>query len=330
MKRIPFIFTILLFLVFTNSCQQNEEVSPQIENLEQIFEAKLIFSEDFRIEPDKFGGSVRRCRVMKRYRPKGEIYRILVDVENPANVAFAAVDFGEPVFTGKNPSFNSLIENKAIRLLPSKTNQGNGQKGSSSFELEFSSEDFLFASNKTNQTLKFSLELYDLDANSRTSQIYQVTLADTGKRPSETVADETKTAEPVLDVKSALFVLSKSTKPGEFTVDTELTLVGDEASVELVKKSAKKIAYTILGVSGKGAFSSEELVFDINQVKTEGLRVATNFAILLSGSDKESSYSGDPETSSKVRVRLLDEAGKELEFKKGVTDLTLEAKHLLR
>jgi ribosomal protein L7/L12 len=105
--------------------------------------------------PDKFGGSVRRCRVMKRYRPKNEIYRIGVDVNNDLIQYFRDLDSdNDAIFdlvesNNPNPGFNGYItfeflepNGKAISCLsPIKLNpiksQGKNGKG-----VEFESADF--------------------------------------------------------------------------------------------------------------------------------------------------------------------------------------------
>jgi hypothetical protein len=330
MKKLFVLFGALLVVLFTNSCQEPIEQDTLLLESEVVYFAEYINLSNQRIMAD-FEAVPRRCRVVKRYRPKGEVYRVSVDVANPANAAFAVVDFGEPLFTGKNPSFNQLIENQNLKMVPVKQGNGKGGKKDASLELEFSSEEFLFKADKNNQTLKFTVTLVDVKGNDLNSQTYQVTIGPESKKPTEILADEVKGFEPSIDVKSAVFLLGKSEIPGVFSLATELTFLADGPSSEYISKSAKKVAYTILSVNGKGGFSSDKLVFDINQIKQENLRVLTNFAILLGGSNSsDSRYSGDPEVSSKVILELLDDAGKPLEFKKGITALTLEVKHQLR
>jgi hypothetical protein len=322
MKKFQILLASLLFSVLISACNDNHLQEPLSITADVFYEAQLLSFEGYRITSET--PKVRRCRVVKRYRPKGEVYRTVVVVENPSNAAFAVVDFGEPLFTGKNPSFNQLIENQNLKMVQIKQGNGNGGKKDAPLEVEFSSDEFLFKEDKNNQTLKFIVSLFDVNGNELNSQVYQVTLSDTGKKPTEQEATENNSLE--LSIQSLGLVMTKSEFPGQFSVSTEFKMLTPRRNKK-VKQLARKAVLSMKKASDtKDFFSSEVMEFELIFLEDSGDALFAKGVSSL----KPYFFVGNTSGETKVSLQFLDEFGKLLEFTDGVTSLEMLAKHELR
>lgn len=126
---------------------------------------------------------IRRCRVVKRYRPKGEVYRVEADVENDGTFSsytlLAVFDKNE---NGSNPQINP------IKLAPVKSKGKNGK------DIEVHSPEFGFTGNTDGQTYIFSLDLTK-DGQTVNTQKFSVTFAKDGKNNETAIGNEAIVAE---------------------------------------------------------------------------------------------------------------------------------------
>jgi hypothetical protein len=86
----------------------------------------------------------RRCRVVKRYRAKGEVYRIIVDVNNNSNWQNGSIEIlFEPKEGQPKPTTEPII------LKPIKSKGKNGK------DIEFESDEFEFSGDVSNTKYNF-------------------------------------------------------------------------------------------------------------------------------------------------------------------------------
>ena len=160
--KLTSIFLLVLGISFS-SCQKEEKTET--------------FGPSYGEAMADFEAVPRRCRVIKRYRPKGEIYRILVDVPNNSNMSNA---FAEIIFDKKEGE--APLSSETIILNTVKSQGKNGK------DIEMQSEEFESKANSENQTYTFTLKLYDNDKNFLGSQRYSVTFGENSKKPQTNFA----------------------------------------------------------------------------------------------------------------------------------------------
>lgn len=147
------IFLAAGLLITLPGCQQDLGLaeSPQPEQVSSSNNSEIILFADVDSVP-------RRCRVVKRYRPKGEVYRIAVDTPNQ-NFGSVSVSFYEAL--GKpNPESNQF-EMNAIK------SQGRNGK-----DIEWETGDISF-SGKAEGTYVFEIVILDAKGNEVDAQLYK-------------------------------------------------------------------------------------------------------------------------------------------------------------
>ncbi|MFN4000380.1 ribosomal protein L7/L12 [Algoriphagus sp.] len=168
---------LLLFLLF--SCVQETGTNQDLLlEQEEVFYAELIpVNGNKRIKAD-FEAVPRRCRVVKRYRAKGEVYRVEAEVENNGTFSsytlLAVFDKNE---NGSNPQINP------IKLAPVKSKGKNGK------DIEVHSPEFGFTGDTDGQTYIFSLDFIK-DGQTVYSQKYSITFNEDGKNKETAVGKE--------------------------------------------------------------------------------------------------------------------------------------------
>jgi len=119
----------------------------------------------------------RRCRVIKRYRPKGEVYRIAVDVPNHANYTNATAEVVFEKKEGQAPLSHTTILLNTVR-----------SKGKDGKDIELESDEFDFDGSSDNQTYRFTLKLYDNSKKLIETVRYDLTFKAGSKEPQTVFA----------------------------------------------------------------------------------------------------------------------------------------------
>jgi len=116
----------------------------------------------------------RRCRVVKRYRPKGEVYKINVEVNNNTSWQNGSIEIlFEPKEGQAKPTTEQII------LKPIKSKGKNGK------DLEFESEEFEFSGTTAKQTYAFTLVLNNNDGKPLAKFQYTVSFGEESKGVQE-------------------------------------------------------------------------------------------------------------------------------------------------
>lgn len=116
----------------------------------------------------------RRCRVVKRYRAKGEVYRIIVDVNNSSNWQNGSIEIlFEPKEGQPKPTAEPII------LKPIKSKGKNGK------DIEFESEDFEFSGETAKQTYVFTLVINNNEGKPLSKFQYTVSFGEESKGVQE-------------------------------------------------------------------------------------------------------------------------------------------------
>lgn len=184
----------------------------------------------------------RRCRVVKRYRAKGEVYRILVNTPNTSNTlgGTVAVSFAASDASLKAPD-GTLV------ATPIKSQGRNGK------EIEVETPEFELGGNVAGKTLTIRLKARNREGKVEDVVYYEVPLGPESKQP---VTYEGKVAErPIADAIRIGLTASKEGTPSveKGTLDVSIAIANDRA------EDIKAVQLFVKPIFGKLALSTNAL-----------------------------------------------------------------------